>query len=131
MSEPNEPRNVPEGWPEAARYDDTVWDSLRRLANIKGLLTKIEHVLRDPGVCRAAAAGPITSRNLRAVEVQLAQAWNYELAQFAQKVEVKRAERAEREREEGGSGLEVAVKVPEVEGERARFVCGRIDLDRD
>lgn len=35
MSELNEPRNVPEGWPETARWDDTVWDSLRRLANIK------------------------------------------------------------------------------------------------
>lgn len=82
-------------------------------------------------MCRAAATGPITNRNLRAVEVQLAQAWNYELAQFAQQIEVKRAEQAERERKVAESEPEVQRTVTEGQGERLRFVCGRIDLDAD
>ena len=134
MSEANGMHEVPEGWPESARWDESVWNALRRLTNIKELIGKMERVLLDPDVCRAAATGPITSRNLRAMEAQVGQVWGYELHKFEAQIEAKRAEQAkqaERERKVAESGREAKQKVTEWEGERLRYVCGRIDLDLD
>ncbi len=127
MSEQYRLHEVPEGWPESARWDESVRNALRRFANIKGILERIERVLKDPNVCRAAATAPITSRNLRAVEVHVAQAWN-ELAKFAEQM---KAEQAESERKVAESGRELQQKVTEGQGERLRYVCGRIDFDED
>lgn len=126
MSEPHEMREIPGGWPEAARWDESVWIALQRLANIKELIGKMERVLLDPDVCRAAATGSITSRNLRATEAQIAQMWSYELHKFEAQIEAKRAEQAERAKQ-----AERERKVAEEQGERLRYVCGKIDFDTD
>lgn len=119
---------VPEGWPDAARWDSNLRDILRRLYVIKEVLAKVEHVLLDSDVGVAAARGHITSRSIRAVEQYVAQMWSHELCRFEAQAEAKRAERESKVVERG---REVKQKVIEGPGERLRYVCGRIDFDED
>ena len=127
MTDTHALRDVPAGWPDAARYDDAVYLTLRQIENIKAVLAKVERVLLDPDGCAKASTASITRRNLRTIEYHLVEAWNLELHGLDAALEAAREKRkvAERVTRVGAEVDERGTRVAQ------RFTCGRIDLDMD